>query len=179
MESLGVTMSVFNSKHNAIFIHIPRTGGTSMERREFLGWGGHETVRDFRDKEGFDDAFKFAFVRNPWDRYVSAWSLLNEGQFFDVRITSPRIHFRPQHEFICDEDGNVLVDFVGRYETLKADWRYVCDKLGVPPHLAHHRPGDHQPYREYYTPETWAALAELYATDIELFGYGTQYGGST
>lgn len=165
-------MSVFNRDYNVIFIHIPKTAGTSMERREFLGRGGHQTVHDFQGEDGFEDAFKFAFVRNPWDRYISAWTQMNEGKPAKIGISAPLQHFRPQHEFICDEDGNVLVDFVGRYENLTEDWTWVCDKLGVPSDLAHHRPGDHGPYREYYTPETWAALAEFYAMDIELLGYG-------
>ena len=172
-------MSVFNREYNVIFIHVPKTAGTSMESREFLGSGGHQTILDFQDEDGFADAFKFAFVRNPWDRYVSAWSQMNDGRPSEILTTAPIVHFRPQHEFICDEDGNVLVDFVGEYEYLMADWLCVCNKLKVPAELAHHRSGNHGHYHQYYTRETWAALAEFYAKDIAIFGYDEQYGGST
>jgi chondroitin 4-sulfotransferase 11 len=175
-------MSVFNRDYNVIFIHVPKTAGTSMERNEFLGWGGHDEITRFMDQPGYEDAWKFAFVRNPWDRYVSAWAQKHDGQFVQVLPVgnlSPRLHFRPQHEFICDQAGNILVDFVGRFERLQADWRHVCDQLGVRVELAHHRPGNHRPYREYYTPETWEQVAEMYARDIEIFGYHEEYGGST
>jgi chondroitin 4-sulfotransferase 11 len=168
-------MSVFNRDYNVIFIHVPKTAGTSMERREFLGSGGHQTVHHFRDQEGFADAFTFAFVRNPWERYVSAWSQMNEGRPSEIVITAPVVHFRPQHEFICDENGEILVDFVGRYENLLVDWAYVCATLGVSAELAHHRPGKHGPYHAYYTPETWEQLSAMYARDIEIFGYGDEY----
>lgn len=170
-------MSIFNRNHNVIFIHIPKTAGTSMERREFLGSGGHQTIHEFVDEEGFADAFKFAFVRNPWERYISAWTQMNHGKPEKIVVTAPVIHFRRQHEFICDEKGNILVDYVGRYETLLEDWAIICARLGVAGHLPHHRPGCHGDYREYFTAETWAQLAEFYARDIEIFGYHEEYGG--
>ena len=80
---------------NFIFVHIPRTGGTSIE--EMFGlkegsclfglapYGGtidamaspqHLTWQQLIQilpTSFTDSAYKFAFVRNPWDRFLSAY----------------------------------------------------------------------------------------------------------
>jgi len=66
-----------------IFVHIQKTGGTAV--RTALGESPycpakHRTARDLRDLYGADvwnAYFKFAFVRNPWDRLVSWWSMID------------------------------------------------------------------------------------------------------
>ena len=154
-------MSVFNRNYNTIFVHIPKTAGSSIQ--EVFGHGGHETIHHFMNHEGFGEAFKFAFVRNPWDRFIS--------MCFHPK-PQPQDHCRSQYEFICDEQGNVLVDFVGHFESLQEDWEKVCSTLGISKYLPHIRKGNHADYRSYYTPESWSNIAELYRRDIEVFGYG-------
>ena len=44
-------MSIYNREHSVVFIHVPKTAGTSMERNYFLGSGGHKTIRDFDQKD--------------------------------------------------------------------------------------------------------------------------------
>ena len=39
----------------------------------------------------------------------------------------------PQSDFVCDADGRLLMDFVGRFETLQADFDAVCGSIGLPP----------------------------------------------
>lgn len=154
-------MSIFNRQYNTIFIHIPKTAGSSMQA--VLGHGGHETIYHFMEQDGFDGAFKFAFVRNPWDRFISLR--------FHKQQPQPQDHLKSQHEFICDGQGNILVDFVGRFETLEADWQHVCRTLGIIESLPYIRKGNHDNYMSYYTPELWNEIAEKYQRDIEIFGY--------
>lgn len=65
----------WNSMHRAVFIHVPRTGGNSISQA--IGAPKpHVPIGRYRlfDSRRFDDSFKFAFVRNPWDRLLSAYS---------------------------------------------------------------------------------------------------------
>ena len=78
--------------------------------------------------------FKFAIVRNPWDRFVSAFSYLKKrGQIprdegfeqFAVRGGFDDPHFYEQHPNAYFR-GECFVNFVARYETLDEDWPPNC-----------------------------------------------------
>lgn len=178
-------MSIFNPTSNVLFIHVPKTAGTSMEYRLFIGGGGHLTIRDFND---VGDAFKFSFVRNPWDRFVSAYFCQNHvekskagfNQFVQGAVLAPeqypnvginRTHFLPQWHFLLDNDDEIGVDFIGKYESLQEDWSYVCNRVGVTDELCHERKVDHAYYEYYYTPDSWEAIGKMYERDIDLFRY--------
>ena len=181
-------MSIYNNRYNVLFIHVPKTAGTSMEREAFLGGGGHKTIRDFSNVP--DNTFKFSFVRNPWDRFVSAFYcqnkylgaakkvftafVMNEPArgIFPVDGVAP-VHFLPQYHFLLDTHGKIGVDYIGRFEILKIDWAHICAILDVFDELPHIRKGNHQYYKNYYTPETWDIVGELYKRDVDLFDYGS------
>ena len=189
-------MSVYDEELNALFIHVPRTGGTSMEYALFPDTGGHETIRHW---EKVNDVFKFAFVRNPWDRFVSAFfchpkntsakfldgfSMDRDGfnqyiEFCSREFSGEypvysvhKMHFAPMWFFLLADNNKIGVDFVGRFESLQDDWNYVCDTLGVSIELAHERKFDHPRYDRCYTAENWNYVGQLYEKDIQLFGYG-------
>ncbi|NIV31384.1 MAG: sulfotransferase family 2 domain-containing protein [Anaerolineae bacterium] len=192
-------MSVYHIENNVLFIHIPKCAGTSMEACAFLGGdhrkhGGHFPLYMYeRLVHGIEGAFKFAFVRNPWDRFLSAFLMdrpWDRGAFLATarqvkqlgdpkRSTFPNIvgwpllqRFLPQRYFICNKDGSIGVDFVGRFENLQEDWRTVCMQVvGRPVKLPHVRRGTHRDYREYYDAEARRIVGEAYRKDIDMFGY--------
>jgi hypothetical protein len=160
-----------------------------------LGGGGHETIREYQNANG---AFKFAFVRNPWDRIVSAFfchpqntsaKFLNDfsmdrdgfNKYIDFcsrkfpgeypEYSVHKSHFLPMWHFLLDANNEIGVDFIGRFENLQEDWERVCKRLGVSAELPHIRRVDHKPYEHYYTPETWDIVGQIYQRDIELFDY--------
>jgi Sulfotransferase family len=139
-----------------------------------------------RGAEQFDNYFKFGFVRNPWDRVVSLYErkepvemrhAMTFEQFVEwIQYSSATcVHSSPhryQLDWFVDANGKVLADFIGRFERLEQDWRFVAQKLGLPENLPHRRPnprGRH--YTDYYNAATRAIIAEKFKVDIEAFNY--------
>ena len=137
--------------------------------------------------EIFERLFKFAFVRNPWDLLDSYSDYLrhNPGHHRG-RIARRLPDFAAYVEYeirrgqfsqsglLCDRRGRLLVDFVGRYESLPTDFTFVCHRIGIEatlPRVNAGSRGDHRDYRDYYTPALTARVAEAFAADVERFGY--------
>ncbi|MEN3950581.1 sulfotransferase family protein [Iodidimonas sp. SYSU 1G8] len=189
----------FADEHHAVFIHIPKTAGVSVRRAlsiDHTPSSVHATYLDYQraDPRKCRDYFKFAFVRDPFDRVLSAYSFLAAGgiERFDARRRErvlhgidgfeqfvherlPRVthelHFRPQHEFLCDGSGTVKVDFVGRVETMDHDFAAIRDRLGIDGELAVHNSSVHEASAQSYTTAMRAIVGQLYARDFSLFGY--------
>lgn len=77
---------LISDSHRVLFIHVPKTGGVTVETvvREGvddlrdLGPGRHPRLRWVLNQEpGLVDYWTFGFVRNPWSRMVSWWSMID------------------------------------------------------------------------------------------------------
>lgn len=76
-------------------------------------------------------------------------------------------HFLPQTYFISDD-----VDYIGRFENIKEDFKFVCNKIKInTKELPHINKTNHKHYSEYYNEETRQIVSELYKEDIKRFGY--------
>ena len=73
--------------------------------------------------------------------------------------------------FITDEGGHNLVDFVGSHENMESDFSEICQRLGIEAELPHLNSTNHRNYRSYYTPELRNLVAEKFAQDIERFHF--------
>ena len=135
-------------------------------------------------RDTYAGLYKFAFVRNPWDRLVSRYAQLlrNSDQpsrhrdqavngfedFLRWEIERNKSH---QHTFVCDDQGRLIVDFIGHFERLAEDFSEVCSRLRLNATLPKANASEHDDYRSYYTPTTRAMVAKHYRRDMELFGY--------
>lgn len=72
--------SAFRS-NNIIFVHVPKAAGSTINLGLFGYRIGHRTIESFwqADPEFTEQAFKFAFVRHPYLRFVSAYRYLCKG----------------------------------------------------------------------------------------------------
>ena len=187
------------NEHNAIFIHLPKTAGTSMSRALGLSGSRHIPAEAYRiaNPKKFANFFKFAVVRNPYDRLYSSYAfLLNGGlndddarfaaahvqsfESFSQFVTeglarNPEIrdwvHFRPQTVFIYDAVGRNMLDFTGRFERLAEDYAYIAERLGKPIELPVTNRSGKGDYREAYTPAMVDVVRSLYVKDLDLLHY--------
>ena len=139
----------------------------------------------------FADFFKFAFVRNPWDRLVSYYHHVIQqpehrrhrrfcridGFPAYVRWETTRDHNR-QVDFLTDPGGDLLVDFVGYYENLADDFRRVTRRLSLEVELPRLNGSQHRDYRSYYDDATAELVADFWQADIQQFGYDFEGRGS-
>jgi hypothetical protein len=203
---------IISTLHKFIFVAIPKTGTHAVRRalREHMGpqdleqvglfvqrkfpipdlariGHGHltlEQVRPYLRPGEWESLFKFAFVRNPFDRFVSYCSFITraKGTFEDnpqpvmrqFLANPPMNHilFRPQHEFVTDRNGDLLSDYVGRVEEMQESYDAICARIGIPTApLEKVNASSRGAYRDYYDGELIEGVAKLYARDLELFGY--------
>ena len=156
-----------------------------LEGFKFVDFHDHIRAEDIRAYVGEDvwrSYYKFTFDRNIYDRQVS---------WFHYRTRKPRRKRRwpdfdtflagsPEAKVdnfqIYTMNGEVAVDFIGRYETLAEDLNTVMKTLGLPdisdmPVAKAGARLRNASYREYYTPETRALVESWYPGELALFGH--------
>ena len=190
-------------ENKCIFVHIPKTAGVSVNTGLFGSKTGyHRKISSYQaifSRREYETYFKFAFVRNPWDRVASAYLFLKQGGLhsadqrwatehlapyptFDTFVRSwlkpenirLKHHFLPQVDYLCLPGKRTSeLDFIGTYENLRNDYDHVRDVLGIGRALPERNvtAGKQKDFRSYYTAQTRAIVAEVYREDIELLGY--------
>lgn len=204
---------IISHQHRFIFAAVPKTGTHSVRQalREHMSpddieqvglfvnrafpyaqlaaiQHGHlslEQVRPHIGEEIFSGYFKFAFVRNPYDRFVSYCSFMTRSR--DIFQQSPQtvmrhflflqppehhILFQPQYTLLADRTGRLLADMVGRVEDMQTSYEAICARIGIPARrLEQVNSSKRGDYRTYYDQQLKEGVARRYARDLEVFGY--------
>lgn len=227
---------MISHQYKCVFIHIPKTAGTSIERKlghfdaalvrpddprggverdvqdhrplramEPLSLGGLSsallrnlgspaTVRGalarYRGQElttkQFNSYYKFSIVRNPWSRALSWYKnvMIDKAHKASLNIEG-RCSFKhfmqthgdmwalkPQLFWLRNADGQVALDFIGKFETLEQDFSTICDAIGVDdktlPRLVI---SDKEQHEQHFDAETIDLVYRKYEAEIKMFGY--------
>ena len=181
-----------------IFTHILKTAGTSVlnaiDQKFKLHIPANEALRRVGKKE-FSDAFKFSFVRNPWSKVFSHynynvktnqqnmknkvipfndWVYCTFGDNKDYFYHHRGIHFVDQMSWLVDEDENILVDYIGKFENIDNDFAHICKYLAIENKLSHLNKSFKKKtknYKEYYNKSSIEIVRSVFKRDIKHFGY--------
>ena len=204
---------IISHKHRFIFFAQPRTGTHAIRAalQPHLGrddWQqqaltrtlrlpipelarighGHISLRQVQahlPSEIWRKYFKFAMVRNPYERFVSACTFLNrrnpdyagtETAFMKSALLRQQFRRRvlvlPQVALLVNDAGAVGMDFVGRYERLQSAFDQVCERTGIPQtHLTRRNASHYGDYRRYYDEVLLERVNVFYRTDFDQFDY--------
>ncbi len=201
--------AMLSMKYNFLFIHTHKTGGNSIQlallpyaddqlealshshktndfeikSTKFPTLRKHSSLYDYQlllDKKTFKRLYKFACIRNPWERLISFYFSPHRGvqpwsredfikmmdtipPAIDMFITQPRSSQTP---------SQTGLDFVMKFENLAHDFRQACEHIGLLSiELPHRNRSKRNYYLDYYDKELALLVEERYTADISLFGY--------
>ena len=204
---------IFSGSRGFIFFAVPKTGTHAVREamRPHLGEGdweqqlrygkqlsplpeiaavnhGHVSYQQLCSALGasaISELFRFAFVRHPFDRFVSVCAFLartdpnyeqDPTDWMKRALLRPqfckRVLVAPQHTLLSDKTGKIALNFIGRYESLQADFDDVCDRLALPKAtLPHRNRSEHDAYQNLLDSDLKDALWQRYEQDFVAFNY--------
>lgn len=192
-----------------IYIHVPKAAGTSISQSIYGRPLGHYSALKIRKTfpRLFERTFVFSFVRNPWDRVLSAYLFARKGRTETMGVRNPDQYripafasferfvlewlptqdiasldfiFQPQHHFVCDGSDQLLTAYLGRVEDMQSGLTEVSARLGrtIEVGRVNSTRVAGKGYRYAYLSDRMVeAVAEVYSKDIDLFGYTFEANG--
>jgi hypothetical protein len=185
-----------------IFVHVPKAAGTSVSHALYGRSLGHFKASEIKRwcPEEFTSLYKFSFVRNPWDRAVSAYRFALKGstatagmwgkgrykikafRSFDAFVyewlagqdmASLDNVFQPQYLFVVDEEQKLMVDFLGKVESFEKDIQRLSKITGKTLNILDlNRISAKGSYINSYKDQQLVnTIGDLYSKDVALFGY--------
>lgn len=204
---------LISDSNQFIFVHIRKTAGTSLRQtietvslpknsnllHKLLSRNGVDiNYHDFSFRkhspliqaersmsdELFRKYFKFAIVRNPYDRLVSEFEYIKSKpehsrnkkinrmtfeQFVKFQSTRFDAH---QTNMLINKEGFIDMDYIGRFENLTECFNEISDKAGIDCRTTHHiHKIERKHYKEYYSDKLIEKVAKLWQADLENFSY--------
>ena len=182
----------YSKKFDAVFIHIPKAGGNAVKQGIFKG----AFKESGKMPKEWEEKFAFAIVRNPFERFISAWKMFTVGttthngykssltlrEFFDIisgkkNIVNSRVNIKRKIHTCPQTDPSLLLDhadYIGRFENYEAEIKHIFGKLGVTiENVPKTNISKHDHYSTYFENDLQLKqeVEEFYKEDLKTFGY--------
>lgn len=192
-------MPVYDNQY--VFLHIPRTGGTIMERALKTKYAA--TYSD-RNSTGFSEqhytldklvfprfapkTFVFTFIRNPFDRILSSYLNYAKHYFngFDSyiqmvqEVVEKKLYLKYPAINTCDTShfipmvemiGTSHVDFIGKFEHFERDIQRLASLSKLECLQKVQIRKNKVHYKQYYSERNRQIVEKLYEQDFKRFQY--------
>jgi len=188
-------------KTGVAFIHIPKAAGMSLSEAIYGEQIGHLKWHHVHGSNPriYDTLVKFAVCRDPIQRFASAFQFLKQGginqsdeQFsrdvlgdfktledFAIALADNdvlakvqrKVHFQAQHDFVCDRNGTIMVDYLVAIDRLAEDVPQIltAEQCGEIPHKNRTATTPMSPVSLSHAAEE--CLRSTYARDFDLMDF--------
>lgn len=196
-KKYNITIS---EKYKFVWFRVAKAGTRTMldmlSNKSNFELSSYHAMWCYFPAEQYKDYFKFAFTRNPIDRFTSAWfdKVCNKNYFRleqdkleelkdlncfidlfkeDSRITDDQ-HFKRQSDLIDINN----IDFIGRIENFEDDLNAVYQRIDVGmPTIVHKNRSQNNDMTQnplsLVTQKRRDKIIEHYSKDFSIFGYTT------
>jgi len=188
-------------QHKIIFLHVPKNAGTSILKAFGQQRGNHEKWYYYKEKypKEWGEYFKFAIIRNPWDRVVSNYEYAKMGKSYWHSVDGNAVYgIHKDYDLLKDRTFQECVHLLKnnrkrfKHPGWEPQFSFICNKKYMPqvkilkyenltkefndifpeiklPTLNESKKG--KDYKKYYNQETKGIIANIYKKDIEIFKY--------
>ena len=184
-----------NRKFN--FIHIPKTGGLSVFRSLKKAGVFHNKQRTLHrlaserlNDDDINNAINFSIVRNPYSRMRSLYDYYYHYKYefisgnvsfkkfvmtFEDEYYKKYYPFYTCYDYLIDNEGNIMVDHIIKFESLNSDYNDFCNKFNITNDLMHINKNIYKPknvdYKNMYDEEMKEVIERIFKKDFETFNY--------
>ena len=134
--------------------------------------------------EKWNSYYKFCFIRNPYDKIISAWNHINRykipfNNYLNLRNICNDVEymhmFLPQVRNIINQKGNIDINFIGKFENLEEDFHTILRNIGIK-NIIHDvnkqmNKREHLDFYEYYNQEILDKVNRLLVEDFKKLDY--------
>lgn len=158
---------------------IRSTARNVLKRRKFFNHIPAKAVKQRIPRKVWDSYFKFCVERNPWDKTLSHYHMLNDRAGGNISFDEyiEKGNFCINYPKYCDSRGLLLVNKVIKYEFLMDELGHVFQELGIPfddslgVRAKSEYRKDRRPYQELFSIEQRDKIERAFAKEIEMHGY--------
>jgi hypothetical protein len=120
-------------------------------------------------KRNLSDASFEQFIK-----MIEKWH--KEYDNFGPNLSQIEHPYQPQYKYLVDENEDLIVDHIGKYEHINEEWDRISEEIGIKDKifyssLSKQNASKHGDYKEYYTNELVDIVKDVYKKDFEMFNY--------